>query len=175
MCKILARGNPGVLTRRSPVCLHKWKQGPTIWAPMSMFHIPRILHCLKRRRIWISTIVKGIRKGVVSDLTICGSGTGRNTTSGTTMSFLNAILTVYRTIAISMYTRGKVTVRRFDGQLKVCKWFSYLLAQVKIMWNEVCKAICQVSMLFLSCVSSDTSFCKVFKWRNTIRKRYFNK
>ena len=86
----------------------------------------------------------------MSNLTICGSGTGRNTTSGTTMSFLSAFLTVCRTIAISVYTRGKVTVRRFDGQLKVCKRFTYLLAQVKIMRNEVCKTICQVSMLFLS-------------------------
>jgi hypothetical protein len=85
----------------------------------------------------------------VSDLTICGSGTGRNTTSGTTMSFLNTFLTVYRTIAISMYTRGKVTVRRFDGQLKICKWFTHLLAQVKIMRDEACKTVCQISMLFL--------------------------
>ena len=175
MCKILARGNPGVLTRRSPVCLHKWKQGPTIWAPMSMFHIPTILHCLKRRRIWTSTIVKGVRKGIVSNLTICGSGTGRNTTSGTTMSFLSAFLTVCRTIAISVYTRGKVTVRRFDGQLKVCKRFTYLLAQVKIMRNEVCKTICQVSMLFLSCICSYARFCKIFERRDSVRKRYFNK
>ncbi len=175
MCKILARGNPGVLTRRLPVCLHKWKQGPTIWAPMSMFHIPRILHCLKRRRIRTSTIVKGVRKGVVSNLTICGSGTRRNTTSCATMRFLSAFLTVSWTIAISMYTRGKVTVRRFDGQLKVCKRFTYLLAQVKIMRNEVCKAICQISMLFLNWISSDTSFCKIFEWRDSIRKRYFNK